>query len=696
MANDPICGMYVDESTSGLASEKEGRKYYFCSTSCKLQFDRPKLEMQMLGRALAVSWPITIAVAILTYILHLGYGSYLMLALASIVQFYSGRRFYAGIADAIRNKSANMDTLIAIGTSAAWGYSAAVTLVPAAFPAGGIYFDTSTIIISLILTGTYMQRLAESRASTAVSALVALQPKIAHLVKGGTLTDVQIEHIRSGDILLVKPGEGIPTDSIVLAGESSVDESMITGESMPVTKRKGDRVTGGTINATSPLRIKAAKVGEDTALAQIIRIVRDAASSKVPIQGLADRVSSYFVPVVVAVGIISAAAWYLSGAVSLNVAILIFVSVLIIACPCALGIATPAALLVSSGMAAKEGILVKSGESLQTASRVNAVVLDKTGTLTRGRPEVTDILPIGRHSSKEVLRYAAVAEMNSEHVLGRAIVERASRSGIKAGFPRRFNYRQGYGITAQGRDGRKIMVGNRELFAGAAQAVEARLRRLESEGKTSLIVGLDGDVIGLIALADVPRRESRMAIEALQASGIEPWLVTGDNERVAKAVARKLGIKDVIARAKPGDKMRKIEELQKEGRVVAMVGDGINDAPALTKADLGIAIGAGTQVAVQAGGIILVRSSVYDAYVALELGKRTMSKIRQNLLWAFGYNVVLIPVAAGALIPIFTVSVYNLLPMLAALAMAFSSVTVVGNSLLLARFKARKPALGIF
>ncbi|MDE1865803.1 MAG: heavy metal translocating P-type ATPase [Candidatus Micrarchaeota archaeon] len=689
MANDPICGMYVDETTN-LTSERDGRKYYFCSTSCKLQFERPERELKNLKIALAVSWPITLIVAMLTYLLHPGYGNYIMLVLATVVQFYAGQRFYAGIADAVKNRSANMDTLIAIGTSAAWAYSAVVTILPYLFPTGGVYFDTSTIIISLILTGTYMQRIAESKASTAVSALIALQPKIAHRIEGKVISDVAIEQIRKGDVLLVKPGERIPTDSVVLEGESSVNESMITGESMPLTKGEGDKVIGGTINATSSLRIKAVKVGEDTALAQIIRIVQDAASSKVPIQRLADTVASYFVPIVVLVGIVSSLSWYFVGGVGPNVSVLIFVSVLIIACPCALGIATPAALLVSSGRAAKEGILVKNGESLQKASRVNTLVLDKTGTLTKGRPEVTDIVPISNYKEREILEFAATAEMNSEHVIGRAIVAKAASRGIRTRFPKRFTYKQGSGITALDAKGAKIVIGNRDLFrAMDIQRIEGRIQKLESNGKTTLIVGVDGRIVGLIAMADVLKNDSRTAIRALGNARYEIWLVTGDNERVAKAVARRLGITNVISGAKPKGKMDKIAQLQKEGKIVAMIGDGINDAPALTKADVGIAIGSGTEVAIQAGSIVLIKNSIYDAFVALELGKYTMGKIRQNLLWAFGYNTVLIPIAAGALIPFYSVSIYGFLPLLAAFAMAFSSVTVVGNSLLLARFRVR-------
>ena len=687
MATDPVCGMYVDEKSSKLVWEREGRRYYFCSSSCKIQFEKPEKELRDIRISLFVAWPLTAIVILLSYLLRLSYGGYLMFVLASVVQFYSGKRFYAGIADAIRNRSSNMDTLIAIGTSAAWAYSTIVVFFPSAFPSNGVYFDTSTIIISLILTGTYMQRLAETKASGAISALIKLQPKVAHVVSGRTVTDVPVAEVRKGDLILVRPGDYIPTDSVVVRGYSSIDESMITGESVPVSKKPGDAVIGGTINSSNALTVKATKVGEDTALSQIIKIVQDAASSKVPIQKLVDRIASYFVPVVVLIGVASSLLWYLAG-VGANISVLIFVSVLIIACPCALGIATPAALLVSSGKAAKSGILVKSGESMQTASKVDTVVLDKTGTLTEGRPKVTDILPLRGHSKNRVLRVAAIAEMNSEHVLGKAIVDMARANGIGVQFPRSFSYRHGSGITALLKSGERVSVGNIDMLSrNDAIAIKDRLEGLESQGKTVLIVRIDGRISGLIALADRVKRDSKKAIESMKASGIGVWLITGDNERVANAVAKDLGIENVIARAKPKDKMKKISELQENGGVVAMIGDGVNDAPALTKADLGIAIGAGTEVAIQAGSIVLIRNSVYDAFVALRLGKRTMNKIKQNLFWAFGYNIVLIPIAAGALIPVFSVSIYNVLPMLSAVAMAFSSFTVVSNSLLLARFK---------
>ncbi len=686
MPTDPICGMYVDDKTSTLTIEKYGKKYYFCSNNCKLQFERPEKELHGLKNALIVSWPLTIIVVILTYIAHLPYNNYIIFIFATIIQFYAGQRFYAGVFDAIKNKSANMDTLIAIGTSAAWAYSTIVIFMPNIFPAGGIYFDTSTIIISLILTGTYMQRITESKASNAVSALIDLQPKIAHIINGNKIEDKPIEEIKINEFLLVRPGEKIPTDSIITEGNSSVDESMITGESMPISKKVGDKVIGGTINITGSIKIKTIKIGEDTTLSQIIKIVQNAASSKVPIQKLVDKISSYFVPIVILVSIFSALLWYFVGGIALNVAILIFVSVLIIACPCALGIATPAALLVSSEKAAKHGILVKSGESLQIASKIDTVVLDKTGTLTKGKPAVTDIITVSNHNKKDVLKYAAIAEINSEHILGKAIVNEAKKEKIEINFPKKFNYTPGRGIVAIDKNNKKIVIGNRDIFnKNEISAVEKQLNYLESDGKTTLIVSVDKKVVGLIALADTLKDDSKKAINALKNSNKEIWLITGDNEKVANFIAKQLNIKNVIANAKPNDKMKKIEELQKDGKLVAMVGDGVNDAPALTKADLGIAIGAGTDVAIQAGNIILIKNNMNDVSIALEIGKKTMGKIKQNLLWAFGYNIILIPIAAGALIPIFTVSIYNFLPILAALAMAFSSVTVIINSLLLAR-----------
>ncbi len=688
MATDPICGMSVDEHTTTLINESGGKKYYFCSASCKLQFEKPAKELKGLKMSLSISWPLTALVVAITYGLSFAYSNYLMFALASVVQFYVGIRFYAGTLDAIKNRSSNMDTLIAMGTSAAWAYSSIVTFFPRIVPAQGVYFDTSTIIISLILTGVYMQRLAETRASSAVAALMSLQPKIAHLVAGRNIIDKSIEEIKRGNILLVKPGEKVPTDAIVVYGTSAIDESMITGESMPIDKKIGDKITGGTINETGSLKVKVTGVGEDTTLAQIIKIVKEAASSKVPIQKLADRISSVFVPLVIVIAIVSSLSWYLFGGIGQAFSILVFVSVLIIACPCALGIATPAALLVSSGKAAKNGILIKSGEKLEIASKVDVVIFDKTGTLTEGIPKITEIAAVKGYTKKRLLKLAAVAEINSEHPLGKAIVLEAKKEKLKVPFPMKFSYKQGSGVIAIDKRGRQLILGNRDLFSKKELArFEERIKNLESNGNTTLIVGFDKRIIGMISLADALKKDSKIAVEALQHSGKEVWLITGDNELVAKAIAKQLGIKNMIANSKPGDKLKKISELQKSGKIVAMVGDGINDAPALTKADVGLAIGAGADIARQAGGIILMKNSPYGVFLTLELGKKTMSKIRQNLFWAFGYNTVLIPVAAGALVPIFTASVYTFLPMLAAFAMALSSVTVISNSLLLNRFK---------
>jgi Cu+-exporting ATPase len=684
MPNDPICGMYVDEHTN-LVSYKDGKKYYFCSKACKVQFEKPERELGLLKISIAISWPISILILLMEYVIAIPYSLYIMLALATLVQFYSGWRFYAGTADAIKNRSANMDTLIAIGTSTAYGYSAVVVFFPHIFQVSEVYFDTSTLIIALVLTGTYIQRLMEVKASSAIDKLLELQPKNAHLVMGNRIVDVAVEKVKPGDILLVKPGERIPTDSIVVHGSSSVNESMVTGESIPVQKNIGDAVIGGTINVTGALRVKAQKVGEDTTLHQIMDIVRNAAYTRVPIQRLVDKVSSYFVPSVMGIAVLSALLWLLVGKVAATYAILVFVSVLIIACPCALGIATPAALLVSSGILAKNGILIRKGEALELANKINVIVIDKTGTLTSGMPEVTDILPLGRYTTNSILEYAAVAELNSEHPLAKAIVKKAREKGMIPKFPESFEYLQGSGVVAH-MNGVEIRVGNPEMQA-ASKGILEKARRLEAEGKTALVISLGKRTIGIVALADTIRPESKRAIEDLKRLGIDVWMATGDNERVAYAVASALGIRHVVANANPLAKLELVKKLKKEGKTVAAVGDGVNDAPALAAADIGIAIGAGTDVAISAGSIVLLKSDVLDIIRAISISKITMKKIEQNLAWAFGYNSILIPVAAGILVPFFGIGIYNILPVLAALAMAMSSITVISNSLLLNKYK---------
>ncbi len=688
MARDPICGMYVDETTATIKSFKYGKNYYFCSEACKDQFDEPERELKKLKFLLALSWIFTIPVILFTYLIHFEYWTYVTLVMASVVQFYPGLRFYKGTIDAIKNRAGNMDTLIAIGTSAAWAYSAGVVVFPSLFPSTGIYFDTSTAIVSLILTGTLMEHLTKTRASEALSKLVSLLPKTAHLVRDGKIVDVKVEEIRVNNILLVKPGEGIPTDSRVVDGFTSIDESMITGESLPVDKKIGDMVTGGTMNLSGAVRIEAVRIGEDTALSEIIEAVRNANSARVPIQRLADKVSSYFVPAVVTVGILSFLYWYYIGNIGLTFSLLVFVSVLIIACPCALGIATPAALMVASGKAAENGILVKGGEYIEVASKVDTVAFDKTGTITKGHLEVTDIVKLSTLNEKEILSYAAAAEANSEHPVGKAVVNRAKNESLEVKFPTDFNYIPGKGIAC--RLVKRILIGNRDLISDngiSISGIENSVKKLEGEGKTVLIMALDSEVVGLIALGDTIKDDSSRAVKALKDLKIETWMISGDNETTARAIAGKVGITNVLAGVKPGQKLEKIEELQRSGKIVAMVGDGINDAPSLAKADLGIAIGSGTDVAMETGGMVLMKNKLYDVFVSLKLGRMTIRKIKQNLLWAFFYNIFLIPIAAGALIPLFGASIYNTLPFLAAFAMAFSSTTVVLNSLLLKRFK---------
>ncbi len=688
MARDPICGMYVDETTATIKSFKYGKNYYFCSEACKDQFDEPERELKKLKFLLALSWILTIPVILFTYLIHFEYWTYVTLVMASVVQFYPGLRFYKGTIDAIKNRAGNMDTLIAIGTSAAWAYSAGVVVFPSLFPSTGIYFDTSTAIVSLILTGTLMEHLTKTRASEALSKIVSLLPKTAHLVRDGKIMDVKVEEIRVNNILLVKPGEGIPTDSRVVDGFTSIDESMITGESLPVDKKIGDMVTGGTMNLSGAVRIEAVRIGEDTALSEIIEAVRNANSARVPIQRLADKVSSYFVPAVVTVGILSFLYWYYIGNIGLTFSLLVFVSVLIIACPCALGIATPAALMVASGKAAENGILVKGGEYIEVASKVDTVAFDKTGTITKGHLEVTDIVKLSTLNEKEILSYAAAAEANSEHPVGKAVVNRAKNESLEVKFPTDFNYIPGKGITC--RLVKRILIGNRDLISDNGISIsgfENSVKKLEGEGKTVLIMALDSEVVGLIALGDTIKDDSSRAVKALKDLKIETWMISGDNETTARAIAGKVGITNVLAGVKPGQKLEKIEELQRSGKIVAMVGDGINDAPSLAKANLGIAIGSGTDVAMETGGMVLMKNKLYDVFVSLKLGRMTIRKIKQNLLWAFFYNIFLIPIAAGALIPLFGASIYNTLPFLAAFAMAFSSTTVVLNSLLLKRFK---------
>ena len=550
------------------------------------------------------------------------------------------------------------------------------------------------IIITLILIGRLLETRTKEKASDAVRKLLDLQPRMTKVMReGGEEVEIPVEQVREGEVMIIRPGERIPTDGIVIEGSSSIDESAITGESIPVDKEKGDEVIGATINKSGLLKVKATKVGQDTVLSQIITLVEEARTGKAQMQRLVDQVAKYFVPAVLAIATGVGLGWYFVGDIGLTFSLLAFVSIVIIACPCALGIATPAALMMGAGRGAENGILFKGGEYLEIAKKVRIIVFDKTGTLTKGKPSVTDILDLSGIGENELLRLAAIAESGSEHPLGQAVVKNAKEKGIPViSNPTSFEAVLGHGLRATYAD-HTILIGNRKLMDDnnipGTETVDTTLTQLEIQGKTGTLVAIDNKLAGIIALADTTKENAKDAIDILTNSmGIEVVMLTGDNERTAKAVASKLGISRVIAQVLPQQKQQVISKLRdEEKKVVAMVGDGINDAPALAEADLGIAIGSGTDVAKETGGIILIKDDLMDVPIALDLGKKTVSKIKQNLFWAFVYNAGLIPVGAGALVPLFGLNMFGWLPMLAGLAMAMSSVTVVGNSILLGRYK---------
>jgi Cu+-exporting ATPase len=705
MATDPVCGMFVEEKPESIQNTVDGRNYYFCSTQCLNEFTEPERELQKLKKHAAISIALTIPIVILTLPhmfpeqfhdlipLPMELSNYVMLALATPIQFWIGLRFYKGMWDGVKARASNMDTLIALGTSAAYLYSAALTIAPGYFPFAAVYFETAAIIITLILVGRLLEARTKEKASSAVRKLLDLQPRTAKVIRrDGKEEEVPVEQVQEGDLLIIRPGERVPTDAVVVEGSSSVDESAVTGESLPVDKTKDGEIIGATINQSGLLKARATKVGQDTVLSQIITLVENARMGKAPMQRIVDQVSKYFVPAVVAVALGVGLGWYLIGGAGLTYSLLAFVSVIIIACPCALGIATPAALMMGASKAAENGILFKGGEYLEFASKVNTVVFDKTGTLTEGKPSVTDIIDMSDMGKSELLRLTAIAESGSEHPLGQAVVRKARESNLPVSNPDSFEAVSGHGLKAA-YGNHLILIGNRKLMVengiAVSKEVDLRLTKLELEGKTAVLVSIDGKLSGIIAMADTVKQSAKEAITSLKPMGIEVIMLTGDNERTAKAIASKVGIERVVAQVLPQEKEHVIARLKDEGKVVAMVGDGINDAPALARADLGIAIGSGTDVAKETGGVILIKGDVRDVVTALELGKKTVSKIKQNLFWAFAYNIGLIPIAAGALVPFLGLSVFGWLPILAGAAMALSSVTVVGNSILLVRYKSK-------
>ena len=634
--------------------------------------------------------------------------NWILLFLTTPVQFWIGSQFYSGLKLLIKYRTADMNTLIAIGTLAAYFYSVAVTVFPVFFTKGGItpaiYFDTSAIIIALILLGKYFEVLMKGRASEAIKKLIGLQPKTAKILRDGKEIEIPISEVQVGDLIIVRPGERIPVDGKITEGDSEIDESMITGESMPVHKKVGGMVIGSTINKFGTFTFQATKVGKDTVLSHIIKMVEEAQGSKAPIQRLADLVSSYFVPAVFVVAVLTFVIWLFFGPTpAFTFALVNFVAVLIIACPCALGLATPMAIMVSSGSAAGKGILIKDAASLEIANKINTVILDKTGTLTQGKPQLTDIIAFDDKHQVEILNFAASLEQRSEHPLAQAILQYAASLDQKSSHPldraiieeaakekiELYKLEDFKAISGKGLRGFlqiqsqrvEAYLGNRALVADIGLDIspyEADINKLENEGKTVMILVIDKKIKGALAVADVIKKESIEAVRALKNSNIEVWMLTGDNSRTAKAIATEAGIENVMSEVLPDKKSEKVRELQEQGKIVAMIGDGINDAPALTQANIGIAMGEGTDIAMESANITLMRGDLMLIFEVINISKRTMKIIKQNLFWAFFYNIAFIPIAAGVLYPFFEIL---LNPIFAGVAMAFSSISVVLNSL---------------
>jgi Cu+-exporting ATPase len=614
---------------------------------------------------------------------------YLLFALTTPVLFWTGARFFRGAWTGLKHKTADMNTLVAVGTGSAYIYSTAAVFFPRLFTSGGtqphIYFDTAAIIITLILLGRLLESRAKNRTSEAIRHLIGLRPKTARVVRNGKETDIPIEEVVKKDLIIVRPGEKIPVDGIIREGQSGIDESMMTGESIPVLKKAGDEIIGGTINGTGSFRFEATKVGKETVLSRIIRMVREAQGSKAPIQRLADKVASIFVPIVIGIAVITFFVWILFGPSPVFTrAMLNFISVLIIACPCALGLATPTAIMVGTGVGAEYGILIKGGETLESAHRITSVILDKTGTLTYGKPKVTDIIPLSDFNENEVLIWAASAEKNSEHPLGQSVVKEAEKRNLHLKDVENFEALPGMGIKSQ-IENSTILIGNEKFIKEQEidiKMIKPTLDNLSENGKTAMILVLNQKISGIIGVADTLRENASEVLNLMHKMNIEVIMLTGDNRRTGEAIGKQAGIDQVFSEVLPKDKADVVKQLQDGGKIVAMVGDGINDAPALAQADVGIAIGSGTDVAMETADITLMHDNLEGIYHAIYLSKKTMRTIKQNLFWAFFYNSLGIPIAAGVLYPVFGIL---LKPVFAAAAMSLSSVSVVSNSLRLKR-----------
>lgn len=647
---------------------------------------------------IAATFAIPVAIISMTYdlwpegVLAMDVRNYILLILAAPVQFYAGLRYYRGAYRAFVNRRANMDTLVVLGTTAAYVYSAAVTFLPEVVGSMEVYFDSSAVIITLVLAGKYLELRSRGATSQAIVKLMDLQPPKAVVIRDGNEVEIPVEELAEGDIVVVKPGERVPADGEVVSGKSAVDESLVTGESIPQEKGPGSAVTGGTVNIAGVLRVRATRVGRNTTLAQIVRLVEDAQATKAPIERLADTIAGYFVPVVLTIALATFLFWYFIGSNLWDVgetftfALTAFVAVLVIACPCALGLATPTAIVVGTGRGAQLGILIKNAETLEIAHKLTTVVFDKTGTLTVGHPRVVRTELGSARDERELLLLAGSVEKGSEHVLSKAIIESAEGLGIVLKTPGSSTVVPGEGVSAEV-NGKVVIVGNRrmaERHGVRLGSLEPKMEEMENAGMTAVVCASEGEVLGLLGVADTLKKDAGTAVQELRALGLKVVMITGDNDRTAKAIAEQAGIPDYRAQVLPADKAGAVKAFQESGEVVAMVGDGINDAPALAQADIGIAIGGGTDIALESGNIVLMGNDLRGVSNAIKLSRRTFRKIRQNLFWALFYNTAAIPVAAGLLFPITN---WLLSPMIAAAAMAFSSVSVVSNAALLKRFR---------
>ena len=694
---DPVCGMDVDTETA-LSAKIGDRTYYFCSQQCLDVYTAPERELKAMQRR--VTFTLTGAIAalllkvltlfgLITAIMYLevvgGLRIYdiIIFIVSTPIVWIAGYRIYKGAFQSLRNRKVNMDVLVTLGVLTGWIYGVlTIFFLPATAQSGTGYMEVAIGILAFVLLGRYIEELIRRRSAASIRKLLELQPTMARVIKEGKEIDLPIDQVLEGDIILVKPGEKIPIDGVVKEGYSSVDEKLLTGESIPVEKIVGSEVIGATINKTGVLTFQATRVGDQTALAQIVHLVEEAQASSAPVQKFADRVVGYFVPMILTVAAISFGYWYLAS--DFTTAFLVLLAVLLIACPCALGIATPTAILAGVGKGAEYGVLLRSGEYIEKARKLTTVIFDKTGTLTKGEPSVTDIKTYSSYTEPEVIKFASAAEKGSEHPLAEAILNNAEKQKVTVPIADSFEALPGRGVQCSVA-GKKVLLGNRKLIQEQniiISEVEGDLSALEAQGKTVMILTVDGIIAGLIAAMDTAKENAAEAIEQLKAMNLEVVLLTGDNERTAKAIAEQLGIPQVLANVLPWQKAEAIKKLQSKGKVVAMVGDGINDAPALAQADIGIAIGSGTDIAKETGGIVLIRDDLRDVALGVELSKKTMRTINTNLFWAFAYNVVMIPIAAAGLLN----------PMYAAGAMAISSLTVVSNSALLklAKFKSTK------